>query len=137
MIFIHFSYPILFFRYIQITKSFVPFFFFFLVINLCLTLGHMDCSPPGFSVHENSQANILECIAIPFSRESSRPRDQTHVSCIASEFFTTETPMKSFVPRKRTIKMKPLCYGKQNVVPNKHTLEHIGKESSKRVPDQM
>ena len=34
------------------------------------------------------QARILEWLAIPFSRGSSRPRDQTWVSCIAGKFFT-------------------------------------------------
>ena len=43
----------------------------------------MDCSPPGFSVHGISQGRILEWVAIPFSRGSSRPRDQTQVSRIA------------------------------------------------------
>ena len=32
---------------------------------------HMDCSPPGSSVHRILQARILEWVAIPFSRESS------------------------------------------------------------------
>ena len=40
----------------------------------------MDCSPPGSSVHRISQA-ILERVATSFSRGSSRPRDQTGVSC--------------------------------------------------------
>ena len=35
----------------------------------------MDYSPPGTSVHGISQARILEWVAIPFSRESSQPRD--------------------------------------------------------------
>ena len=48
----------------------------------------MDCSPSGSSVHGISQARILECIAISFSRGSSRPRGQTCVSCIAGGFFT-------------------------------------------------
>ena len=34
------------------------------------------------------QARIVEWVAIPFSRESSWPRDQTQVSCIAGRFFT-------------------------------------------------
>ena len=34
------------------------------------------------------QARILECVVISFSRGSSRPRDQTRVSCIAGRFFT-------------------------------------------------
>ena len=48
----------------------------------------MDCSPPGFSVHGLLQARILEWVAIPFSRGSSWPRDQTWVSHIAVRFFT-------------------------------------------------
>ena len=35
----------------------------------------------------NSQARILEWVAIPFSRGSSWLRDQTEVSCIAGRFF--------------------------------------------------
>ena len=44
------------------------------VTQSCLTLcDAMDCSLPGSSVHEISQARILEWVAISFSRESSRP----------------------------------------------------------------
>ena len=46
------------------------------------------CSPPGSSVHGILQARMLEWVAIPFSRESSRPRDLTWVSHIAGRFFT-------------------------------------------------
>ena len=49
---------------------------------------HMDCSPPGSSVHRILQARILEWVAIPFSRRSSQPRDRTQVSCIVGKFFT-------------------------------------------------
>ena len=52
----------------------------------------MDCSPSGSSVHGNLQARILEWIATPSSRGSSRPRDRTCVSCIAGRFFTTASP---------------------------------------------
>ena len=48
----------------------------------------MDYSPPGSSVLGISQARILECVAISFSRGSSQPRDQTQVSRIADRFFT-------------------------------------------------
>ena len=41
-----------------------------------------DYSPPDPSVHGVSQARILEWVVISFSRGSSRPKDQTHVSCI-------------------------------------------------------
>jgi len=60
-----------------------------LVTQPCLALcSPMDCSPPGSSVHGILQARILEWVTIPFSRGSSQPRDQTHVSCIAGGFFT-------------------------------------------------
>ena len=39
-------------------------------------------APPGSSVWRIFQARILEWIAISFSRGSSQPRDQTHISCI-------------------------------------------------------
>ena len=48
----------------------------------------MDCSPLASSVHGISQARMLERVAIPFSRGSSQPRDQTEISHIAGRFFT-------------------------------------------------
>ena len=42
----------------------------------------MDCNPPGSSVHGIPQARTMEWVAVPFSRGSSRPRDQAGVSCI-------------------------------------------------------
>ena len=60
-----------------------------LVAQLCPTLcDPMTCNPPGSSVHGVFQVRILEWVAVPFSRWSSRPRDQTWVSCIAGRFFT-------------------------------------------------
>ena len=55
----------------------------------CSTL----CDPinyklPGSSVRGISQAKILEWVTIPFSRRSSRPRDQTQVSRTAGTCFT-------------------------------------------------
>ena len=41
----------------------------------------INCSLPGSSVYEISQARILEWVAISFSKGSFRLRDQTHVSC--------------------------------------------------------
>ena len=46
-----------------------------------------DCSPLGSSIPRISQARTLEWTAIPFSRRSSQPRDQTWVSQIAGRFF--------------------------------------------------
>ena len=45
------------------------------------------------SVHGILQSRVLKWVNIPFSRESSRPRDQTQVSYIAGGFFT-EPPGK-------------------------------------------
>ena len=60
-----------------------------LVAQPCPTLcDPMDCRLPGSSVHGILQASILERGDIPFSRESSWPRDWIHISCIASRFFT-------------------------------------------------
>ena len=47
-------------------------------------LQPLDCT-----VHGILQARILEWVAVPFSRASSQPRDQTCVSHIAGSFFTS------------------------------------------------
>ena len=65
-----------------------------LVAQSCLTLCDlMDCSPPVFSVHGILQTRILEWVAIPFSKGSSRPRNGTFTSYMSpawtSGFFTT------------------------------------------------
>ena len=59
------------------------------LLQSCLTLcDPMDCTPPDSSVYGILQARMLEWVAIPFSWRSSRPRDQTRVSCIAGGLFT-------------------------------------------------
>ena len=59
-----------------------------LVTQLCLThCNPIDCSLPGSSVHRILQARILEWVAMPFSRESSKPRNWTQVSRIAGRLF--------------------------------------------------
>ena len=64
------------------------YYFCCLVAKSCPTLCNpMHYSPPGCSDHGISQARILEWVAISISRGSSQPRNQTHVSCIASGFF--------------------------------------------------
>ena len=79
--------------------------------QLCLTLcDPMDCSPPGSSVHGILQARILEWVAIPFSRGSFLPGDQTcaaYISCIDGGFLTTEPPGKSF-PEATTFQLVTL-----------------------------
>ena len=58
-------------------------YFCSLVAQLYLFRDSMNRSPPGSSVHGVSQTKILEWVAISFSRGSSQPRDQNHVSCIS------------------------------------------------------
>ena len=55
------------------------------ITQLCPTIWDLMY----YTVHGILQAKILEWVAVPFSRESSQPRDQTQVSCIASKFFTS------------------------------------------------
>ena len=78
---------------------------YFSPVRLC---DPMDCSPPGSSVHGILQARIHEWIAMPSSRASFRPRNQTPVSyasCMASRvflsfFLTTSTTLHLQTPVK-------------------------------------
>ena len=51
------------------------------VAQSCLPL----CHPMDYTVHGILQARILEWVAFPFSKRSSKPRDRTQVSHIAAE----------------------------------------------------
>ena len=65
------------------------------VAQSCPTLcDPVDCSPQGCSVHEISQARVLEWAATSYLRDSSRSRDRTCISCTTDRFFTTEPPGK-------------------------------------------
>ena len=63
------------------------------LLQSCPTLcDPMDCSPLGSFVYGILQARILELVANPCSRGSSRPRDQTTVlmsPALAGRFLTT------------------------------------------------
>ena len=66
-----------------------------LVTQSCSTFcDPMDSSLPGSSVHGILQARILEWIAMPSSRGSSQPRDQTQVSHVAVTSLPSEPPGK-------------------------------------------
>ena len=53
--------------------------------QLCPTLSDpMDCSLPGSSVHGILQARVLEWVAVPSFRGSSRPRDRTCLSKVSA-----------------------------------------------------
>ena len=55
------------------------------VAQSCLTF----CDTMDYTIHGILQTRILEWVAIPFSRGSSQPRDQTQVSHIVGRFFTS------------------------------------------------
>ena len=77
----------------------IDLFLWKLLSHVWLFVDPMDCSLPGSSVHGILQARIPEWIAIPFSRGSSWPRNQTRVSCIAGWFFTvwaTRKPLNRY-----------------------------------------
>ena len=75
------------------------------VSQSCPTLcDPLDCSMLGFPVQHHSWrfhwvsdaiqsshllSSPLEWVALPFSRGSSQPRDQTQVSCLSGGFFTS------------------------------------------------
>ena len=62
------------------------FFLLCSVAKLCLTLFSTPWTESGgFSVHGISQARILQWVTISFSRGSSSPRGQTHISCIGRQ----------------------------------------------------
>ena len=56
--------------------------------TVCFSTSWTVCSLSGSSVHGILQPRILECVAVSFCSGSSRPRDQTGVSCIVGRFFT-------------------------------------------------
>jgi len=70
-----------------------------LVTQSYLTLcDPMDCSPPGSSVHETSQAIILEWIATPSPRVSSQPRTEPRSPALQADFLLSEPPGKPNIP---------------------------------------
>ena len=62
-----------------------------------------DYSPPGSSVHEISQARILEWVAISFCRESSRPRDWTRSTALAGQLLYHYTASVSFYQTRKRV----------------------------------
>ena len=50
--------------------------------------GLPHCRQILYQLSHRGSPRILEWAAYPFSTESSRPRNQTGVSCIAGRFFT-------------------------------------------------
>ena len=79
-------------RKVKKLNKWVPYEVKVKVTQSCPTSCHLI----DYTLHGILQARILEWLAIPFSRESFQPRDQTQVSHIAGRFFiswaTREAP---------------------------------------------
>ena len=67
----------------------------------------MDCSLPGSSVLGISQVRILEWVAISFSRGSSRPRDQTHPSCLGRRILYHWATWEAPTPQLTSVQLYP------------------------------
>ena len=65
-----------------------------------------------YTIHGILEARILEWVTVPFSRVSSRPRDQTQVSSIADSL-SAEPQGKLFA--KGNITGTPSLYEKSNM----------------------
>ena len=82
--------PDILFYFLSYFKHFLKFSLSDILVKVkaaqsCLNL----CNPMDYTVQGILQARILERVAVPFSRGSSRPRDRTLVSHIAGRFSTS------------------------------------------------
>ena len=67
------------------------------------------CDSLDYTVHGTLQARILEWVAFPFSRGSSRPGDSTQVSHIAGGFFTSWATREAPIGLHDSANVKDLC----------------------------
>ena len=68
-----------------------------LVPQSCPTLCNpVDCSPLDSSVHRILQARVLKWIAIPISRGSPGPRDQSWAFVLQMDSLPSEPPEKPY-----------------------------------------
>ena len=65
----------------------------------------MDCSTLGSSLHRILQARILEWVAIPFSRGSSRPGMEPESPELQADSLPFELPGKPFSAGKQSLKI--------------------------------
>ena len=72
------------------------------VCHVWLFCSPIDSSSPGSSVHGILQASVLERVALPSFRGSSRPRNQTHIFCTGRQILyhwaTREAQASRWVP---------------------------------------
>ena len=75
---------------------------FELLSHIQLFRDPMDCSPPGSSVHEISQARILEWVAFPSPGDLPDPGIKHKPSALAGRLFTVHQPGKPLNSSRRT-----------------------------------
>ena len=68
--------------------------------------GLLHCRWILYQISHKGSPGILECIACPFSRGSSWPRNRTGVSCIAGIFFTRGATREAPFPVWSILKLK-------------------------------
>ena len=61
--------------------------------------GLLRCRRILCQLSHRGSPRILECVAHPFSRGSSQPRNRSRVCCIAGGFFTNWAIREAFPPR--------------------------------------
>ena len=67
----------------------------------------MDCNTPGSTAHGILWARILEWVAMPFSRGSSLPRDETRCLLYPLHWQTGSLPL---VPPRNPILLNPTLF---------------------------
>ena len=115
---------ILTYIYIYVCMCVCIYMYFFQMGNLCIVLymlacvcakslqscptlcDPMDCSPPGSSVHVIPQARIVEWVAMPSSRGSSRLGNQTCISYVSLLLQVGSLPVE---PRGKPIEYAYTC----------------------------
>ena len=80
-----------------------------------------------YTVHGILQARILEWVAVPFSRESSKPRDLTQVSRIAGGF------LASWATREARSSSRPVLF---YLISNQEVEDYVKTQSLCPVSDE-
>ena len=76
-----------------------------------LNPGLPQCRQILYKLSHRGSPRMLEWVAYPFSSRSSRPRNQTRVSCIAGGFFTNQASLLKFMST-------------ESVMPSNHVILH-------------
>jgi len=70
----------------------------------------MDCILPASSVLGDFPGKSTGVVALPYSRESSQPRDQTHVPTLQADSLLSEPPGFKLELTKIYIRMLIFCH---------------------------